>query len=170
MATAARPPTDSSFAAAASYLSTTVTADPISDGRRVALVYHLLVDDSGENYRFATAPPRRAFASYYLRVIAQILYLAHGRVAYSTEHDVTLDQAGFRALSKADKDFVRALDESECYDCVLAEAGWFAYPSIFSVVAPDGAEIPDMVLNDAGGFIYKVLNERNPRPAGRSSR
>ncbi|KDO16142.1 hypothetical protein SPRG_18323 [Saprolegnia parasitica CBS 223.65] len=60
VATAARPPTGLSFAASASFLSTTVASGPIDDGRRVALVYHLMNEHPTPDDLFAAAPPNIA--------------------------------------------------------------------------------------------------------------
>ncbi|KDO28133.1 hypothetical protein SPRG_20293 [Saprolegnia parasitica CBS 223.65] len=167
VATAARPPTGLSFAAAAAFLSTVVSSDPISDGRRVALIYHLVNDKATPDCSFASAPPSQAYALGFLRTLANVPFLGAGRVLYRLQHDVAFDPTGFKALSKADTAFVRALDASGCYDYVLAEASSHAYPYVFSVIAPDGADIPAMVLAGATGFAHTVLGKPNPHPQHR---
>ncbi|KDO16141.1 hypothetical protein SPRG_18322, partial [Saprolegnia parasitica CBS 223.65] len=60
----------------------------------------------------------------------------------------------------ADAAFVRALNTSKCYDFVLA-TGY--YPLMSSVLAPDGADIPEAVLEGALGLVHPVLRQPNSR-------
>ncbi|EQC38253.1 hypothetical protein SDRG_04679 [Saprolegnia diclina VS20] len=110
----------------AMYLSVQVSSEPITDGCRVALIYHLVYDDPAPG--FSIEQPSRTAAAAVLTALASIRYQAQKYGIFQIPNDdgdndtSQKPPTSFKHIRGYALAFVNALDASGEYDYVLARA------------------------------------------------
>ncbi|KDO23176.1 hypothetical protein SPRG_09984 [Saprolegnia parasitica CBS 223.65] len=101
---------------AATYLSTTITSEAITSGRRVALVYRLYCVDGPVHL----APPTLEAATAAFKALAQSPIEGIQRLGKGILSTSSHDALSFESLGMKDKMFVDALLATGCFDVSLA--------------------------------------------------